>query len=94
MVEKEFHPLIDMAGDFFSEEDLLPDGILQDLSDDILICECHLVSVADFKRMIDEDNENHCPSLKTVQSKTGAGTGCGKCLSEWCHLYELFSKTP
>jgi NAD(P)H-nitrite reductase large subunit len=75
-MDKEFLSQIDQL------QDLIPEDLLQD---EVLICECFCVSVADIRSAC--GNEKIVDVAK-LESKFGLGTGCQSCLKRtgtWIH---------
>ena len=74
-MDKEFLNLIDDAGDLVPEK----------LDDEVLICECFCVNVADIREACKDLQEF---DLKTMQDNYSMGLGCQSCLKRidsWVH---------
>lgn len=74
MEDEEFIQLIDQVEDLISPNDLL--------DDDILICECFCVNVADIRHLC---KDTRAVDLAALSKAYGLGQGCQTCLkrNDW-----------
>ncbi|HLW58050.1 MAG TPA: (2Fe-2S)-binding protein [Bacteriovoracaceae bacterium] len=79
MEEEEFIQLIDEIGDLLSPNDLL--------DDDILICECFCVNVADIRHLF---QDSKTVDLDALAKAYGLGQGCQSCLKRKDWIDRIF----
>ncbi len=72
-MDRDFLRQIDALGE------LIPSQVSEKLEDDILICECHCVSVRDIRMACEAGSK---VDLDILQNQLHLGTGCESCLKQ------------
>ena len=80
MESKQYEALLEQYGELLEQEN--------NLKDDVLICECFLISAGDIRKSLSQNNTQIDNLPKWCFETSDLGHGCGSCIKnqdEWKH---------